>query len=107
MLSSIGQEIGACNNRISWNCCNETVLTNCWLNFDFFCNYVGDEHIEGSLNSMRGKVYEVDEDGDLILTRRRSKFSFTTKTFLCNLKVVSWSTSLPTGLARDFTVFLF
>ncbi|KAG8379933.1 hypothetical protein BUALT_Bualt07G0141200 [Buddleja alternifolia] len=32
----------------------------------------GDEHIEDSLNSMRGKVCEVDEDGDLILPRRRN-----------------------------------
>ncbi|KAI3455414.1 hypothetical protein Pfo_012077 [Paulownia fortunei] len=31
-----------------------------------------DEQIEDSLNSMREKVCEVDEDGDLILTRRRN-----------------------------------
>lgn len=45
------------------------------FNFFISCYYVGDEESEDSSDSARDKVYEVDEDGDLILTRRRSKFS--------------------------------
>lgn len=59
------------------------------------------------MNLGRGNAYGVDEDGDLVLPRRRSKiflyFSFILLD--CNFEVSS-STNLPLALVDDFITFL-
>lgn len=59
------------------------------------------------MNLGRGNVYGVDEDGDLILPRRRSKIFLYSSFILldCNFEVSS-STNLPLVLVEDFITFL-